>query len=243
VARWDVNERWTVGAEPTVGVVIAVRDGERWLGQALHSALAQEHPPIDIVVVDDGSADASGAVAERYGPPVRVVRQANAGIGAARNRGIATVEGELLAFLDADDLLTPSSLAVRVEVLVKRPEIDMVFGAVRRFSEILDGTPVALNEPQAGHMPTAMLARRSAVERVGPFLTATHVAEGLDWMLRAREQRLGEVTLADHILWRRLHGENNSLRHRAEIGEFAHALKASLDRRRAADRVNSQEAR
>ena len=193
--------------------------------------------------MDDGSSDQSAAIAERCGAPVSVVRQANAGIGAARNRGIELVKAELVSFLDADDLLTPASLACRVQVLARQPEVDMVFGQVRRFYETVDGTPVALNEPQPGHFPVAMLVRRAALERVGPFITDTHVAEGLDWLLRAREHRLGELTLADQVLWRRVHGENNSLRNRAQIGEFARALKASLDRRRAAERPSRPERR
>ncbi len=228
-------------AEPTVGVVIPAWNAERWLGEALESVLAQVHPPIDIVVVDDGSSDRSAAIGESYGPPVRVMRQENAGIGAARNSGVELVEGELVTFLDADDLLTPTSLACRVEVLMRRPEIDIVFGHVRRFSERLDGRPVALNEAQPGHVPAIMLVRRAALERVGPFLTDTHVAEGLDWLLRAREQSLRELTLPDQVLWRRVHGENNSLRNRAEIGEFAHVLKASLNRRRAARQTSAGE--
>jgi len=232
-----------VPAEPTVGVVIAAWNAERWLGEALDSVLAQEHPPIDIVVVDDGSSDRSAAIAERYGPPVRVVRQPNAGIGAARNRGVELVAGELVSFLDADDLMTPASLACRAEVLAREPAIDMVFGQVRRFGEIVQGAPAALNEPQPGHFPSAMLLRRAALARVGPFATDTHVAEGLDWLLRARELHLGELTLSDQILWRRVHGGNNSLRHRAEIGEFARALKASLDRRRAAERLKHEAGR
>jgi glycosyltransferase involved in cell wall biosynthesis len=227
-------------AEPTVGVVIPVWNGERWLGEALDSVLAQEHLVIDVVVVDDGSSDASAELCEGYGPPVRVVRQANAGIGAARNRGVELVGGELVTFLDADDLLTARSLACRVEVLAGRSELDMAFGHVRRFSEIVEGAPVALNEPQPGRLPTAMLVRRAVLERVGPFPTDTRVAEGLDWLLRAREQRLGELMLPDQVLWRRVHGDNNSLRHRAEIGEFPRALKASLDRRRAAARESSE---
>jgi glycosyltransferase involved in cell wall biosynthesis len=232
-----------VPAEPTIGVVIPAWNAERWLGEAIESVLAQEPPPIDVVVVDDGSSDRSARIAESYGPPIRVVRQANAGIGAARNVGVELVEGQLITFLDADDLLTPASLACRVQVLLRRPEIDLAFGHVRRFSEQLDGAPVALDEAQPGHVPAMMLVRRAALERVGPFPTHTHVAEGLDWLLRAREQRLGEVTLTDQVLWRRVHGENNSLRNRAEIGEFAHALKASLDRRRAAAQASSQEER
>jgi glycosyltransferase involved in cell wall biosynthesis len=217
----------------TVGVVIPAWNAERWLGEALESVFEQSARPVDIVVVDDGSSDSTATIAESFGSPVRVVRQANAGIGAARNRGLELVKGELVTFLDADDLLTPESIACRAEVLTRRPEIDMVFGAVRRFTERSEGAPIALNEPQAGHLPAAMLARRQAIARVGSFATDTHVAEGLDWMLRARELGLGELTLDEQVVWRRIHGENNSLRHRGEIGEFARALKASLDRRRA----------
>ncbi len=223
-----------MSAEPTVGVIIPAWNAERWLGEALESVLGQSVLPVDIVVVDDGSTDATATVAEGYGAPVRVVRQANGGIGAARNRGLELVEGELVTFLDADDLLTAGSLACRVQALAGRVEIDMVFGAVRRFCEILDGAPVALGEALPGHLPGAMLARRTVLQRVGAFPTDTHVAEGLDWMLRARELGLGELTVDDQVTWRRVHGENNSLRHRGEIGEYARALKASLDRRRAA---------
>jgi glycosyltransferase involved in cell wall biosynthesis len=228
---------------PGIGVVIPAYNAERWLVQTLESVLAQSWPPVDVVVVDDGSTDATAAVAGRFGSPVRVVSQPNAGIGATRNRGMELVAGELIAFLDADDLLAERSLERRAQALLSNPEIDMVFGSVRRFCEIVDSSPVALNEPQPGHLPAAMLIRREALDRVGPFPTHTHVAEGLDWMLRARELGLGESTLEDQVIWRRVHGENNSLRHRGEIGEFARALKASLDRRRAAGQTASEETR
>jgi len=232
-----------LAADLTVGLVIPVWNGERWLGEALESALAQRQRPIEVVVVDDGSTDQSAAIAEGFGPPVRVVRQANAGAGAARNRGVGLLATELIAFLDADDLLTPVSIACRAEVLARHPEIDIVFGQVCRFAERRDGVPVALNEPQPGHLPGMMLVRSSALAQVGAFATHTSVAEGLDWLLRARELGLGELALADQVAWRRVHGENNSLRNRAEIGEFAHALKASLDRRRAAHRPNPERRR
>lgn len=221
-------------AEPQVGLIIPAWNAERWLGQALESVLQQSLVPLDVVVVDDGSSDATLAVAQGFGRPVRVVHQENGGIGAARNRGLEHVEGELLGFLDADDLLTADSIARRAHALVERPELDIVFGAVRQFSEILDGAPVALGKALAGQVPAAMLARRSAFDAVGAFPTDTHVAEGLDWLLRARELSLGELMLEEQVIWRRVHGENNSVLHRAEIGEYARALKASLDRRRAA---------
>lgn len=224
-----------MASELSVGVIVPVWNGERFLAEALDSVLAQGHAPVDVVVVDDGSTDGSAALAESYGAPVRVLRQANAGIGGARNSGFEAVAGELISFLDADDLFTEDSIARRVEVLAHEPDVDMVFGGVRRFSETdAGGTPIALNDSQPGYYPAAMLVRRVAYERVGRFPTHTHAAEGLDWMLRARELGLGERMLAEQVLWRRIHGHNISLRHRGEINEFAHLLKASLDRRRAA---------
>jgi glycosyltransferase involved in cell wall biosynthesis len=224
-----------VPTDLSVGVVIPAFNAERFLAQALDSVLSQTYPVLDILVLDDGSTDGTSALATAHSPRVRVERQRNAGIGAARNRGVELVRGDLVAFLDADDLLTSSSIGCRVELLTRRAEVELVFGHVVRFRELLDGAPVAIDEPLPAHLPGSMLVRRDALERVGPFPTQTHVAEGLDWLLRARELLLNELTLEEQVLWRRVHGENNSLRHRAQIGEFAHALKASLDRRRAAD--------
>lgn len=217
----------------SVGVVIPAFNASGFLAEAIDSVLSQTHPPIDILVVDDGSTDDTFAVASGSAPRVRVERQGNAGIGAARNRGLELVHGDVVAFLDADDLLTPASIGHRVELLTRQPEIELVFGQVRRFCQMLDRVPVAIDEPRPCHIPGSMLVRREALERVGPFPTKTHVAEGLDWLLRARELPLNEVTVDEQVVWRRVHGENNSLRHRSEIGEFARVLKASLDRRRA----------
>jgi glycosyltransferase involved in cell wall biosynthesis len=220
-------------AQPTVGLVTPVWNGERYIGEAIDSVLAQDRRVLDYVIVDDGSEDASAEIAEAYGPPVRVVRQTNAGIGTARNVGLSSVRGELVGFLDADDLLTAVSIAARVAVLEADPDIDVVFGAVRRFSELRDGLPVALNAPQPGRYPGAMLGRREVFERIA-FPTSTVRGEGLEWLLRAREAGVRERMLADQVLWRRIHGENHSIVHRDEVGEFARTLKASLDRRRAA---------
>ena len=218
-----------------IGVIITAFNAERWLADAITSVLGQTPRPIDILVLDDGSTDATAAIATRFGEPVRVVSQANAGIGAARNRGLELVRGGLLAFLDSDDLLTEASFALRLRVFEERPDVEVVFGHVRRFERALDGVPVPSSALQAGQVPGAILARRELFERVGKFRTDVRIAEGLDWLLRAREQGLVEVTVPEQVLWRRVHGDNNSLVSRDAIGEFAHALKWSLDRRRAAN--------
>ena len=98
-----------------VSVVIPVRDGERYLAEAIDSALGQEGADVDLIVVDDGSTDASAEIAARYEPAVRVLRIPSSGQGAARNHGVELAEGSYVTFLDADDVLTPQSLACRLD--------------------------------------------------------------------------------------------------------------------------------
>jgi glycosyltransferase involved in cell wall biosynthesis len=215
----------------SIAVAIPAHNAERFLGDALASVRAQTHPVDEIVVVDDGSSDRTAEIAGAHG--ARVLRQPNAGIGAARSRAVAATRTELVVLLDADDLLTPNSVECRVRELEADPELEMSFGHVRHFSELAGGSPVALDQAQAGRVTSGMLIRRAAYERVGPFASGLRVAEALDWMLRAGEQAVRELTVPDQVLWRRVHGANNSIANRDALAEFPRALKASLDRRRA----------
>ena len=218
--------------ELTVGVAVPVYNSERFLGDTLRSVLAQPVPIRDVVVVDDGSDDASAEIAREIGSPVRVVCRPHAGIGATRSHAMSVVAGDCLLPLDADDLLPERAVAPRLEILSRQPEVDVVFGHICNVTMSADGRPVELDQPRPAHVPNGMLIRRSAYERVGPFATHLRVAETLDWMLRARELGLNERTVSDLVLWRRVHGANNSLTQRSSLHEFPRALKASLDRRR-----------
>src|SRR3954454_11720136 len=91
---------------PRISVVMPAYQAERTVGAAVSSVLSQTYGDLELVVVDDGSTDATGANAEAH-PGVRVVRQENAGVAEARNRGIAEARGELVTFCDADDILLP----------------------------------------------------------------------------------------------------------------------------------------
>lgn len=224
---------------PRVGVVIPVYDGERYLAEAIESVLAQSVAAHDVVVVDDGSSDGSRAVADGYAPLVRCVRQEHAGIGRARNRGVEEVKGDVLAFLDADDVWTPRKLELQLAAL--EAGADLVFGLVEQFvSPDVDGETAERLFCSEGlrpaHLPGALLVRREVFQRVGPFPAERAVSEFLDWLLRARELGLREAVPPALVLRRRLHGRNNSLRRRAEIGEYARVLKEAIDRRRSPGR-------
>jgi Glycosyl transferase family 2 len=97
-------------AGPTVSVIVPCFNAAAFLPESLGSALAQTHPPLEIIIVDDGSTDDSAAVAAAMGGPVRVIRQDNRGESVARNRAIDAAAGEWLAFLDADDVWRPTKL-------------------------------------------------------------------------------------------------------------------------------------
>jgi glycosyltransferase involved in cell wall biosynthesis len=235
VSRGD--ELLLVGVEPTVGVVIPAYNAATFLGEMLESLLAQPYRPIDVVVVDDGSTDATRAVADGYvadhaAARLQVVAQARGGPGAARNRGVALVRGDLIAFHDADDLCTPKCLALCVALLRARPEVDAVFGMECRFSVVDRSGPVPLGEARAGYRAGAMVIRRAAFERVGPFNPRFRFAEGLDWFVRAQEAGLRTVTVPDQLRWRRAHAANLSRNYHRDPTEPASVLKASLDRRR-----------
>ncbi len=225
--------------EVNVAVVIPVRDGERYLAEALDSVLVQTHAPCDIVVVDDGSTDRTVGVAERYAPRVRCISQRAAGIGAARNRGVAEARGEYLAFLDGDDAWPVDRLERQLAAFSARPRPDLVFGHIEQFvSPELDAAVraklVCPGKPQPAFLANTMLMPRAVWDRVGSFSTAAVRSEFLDWLLRAREHGLREIMLDDVVLRRRLHGANHGRVQHDAAREYATTLKRALDRRRAA---------
>ncbi len=222
-----------------VGVVVPVRDGERYLAEALDSVVAQTHAPRDVVVVDDGSRDRTVTIAERYAPRVRCVSQAAAGIGAARNRGATEVHGDLLAFLDGDDVWPRDRLERQLTAFSKSPRPDLVFGRVEQFvspelSSAARAQLVCPDRPQPALLANTLLVPRPVWDRVGPFSTTAVRSEFLDWLLRARERGLREVMIDATVLRRRLHAANHGRVNHDDAGEYALVLKAALDRRRAA---------
>jgi glycosyltransferase involved in cell wall biosynthesis len=120
---------------PLVSVVVPVYDVAAYLPQALGSILAQTHRNLEVVVVDDGSTDGSGTIADEYAardPRVHVVHTDNHGLGAARNEGIRHARGDLLAFADSDDVVPPGAYEALLRQQ-RRTGADFVTGSVARW--------------------------------------------------------------------------------------------------------------
>ena len=120
--------------QPLISVIVPVYDVAPYLPACLDSVLAQRHRELDVVVVDDGSTDGSGEIADRYAARddrVRVEHVANGGLGAARNVGLRLARGEYLAFADSDDVVPPDAYALLLRAL-KRSDAELATGNVVR---------------------------------------------------------------------------------------------------------------
>jgi|SRR5579859_4781460 len=222
---------------PLVDVIIPVFNGERYLATAIESVLAQDYQPLELVVVDDGSTDSTAAIIQQYSR-VRWLRQPNQGHGVAKNTGLSATRGEFVAFLDADDVWRPEKARLQVAQLQQNPAL----GYVTCYCQLMrqPGTdwppwinPVFYESPQPSHLPSALLARRSAFERVGPFDPGFWHCNDTDWILRARDAGVPGFQMAEVLYDRRLHAGNLSNNTAELSAEAFRLLHASIKRKRA----------
>ena len=151
----------------TVSVIIPTYNHARYIAQSIASALQQTHAPLEIIVVDDGSTDDTPAVLAAYSDPVRVFRQQNAGVAAARNFGVSKARGEYVAFLDSDDLWHPEKLQRQLERFQADPELGLVHCGMETFDDAT-GRVVEVNVDGAeGWVAKEMLGFRKIVVFAG----------------------------------------------------------------------------
>lgn len=111
-----------IHSPPLVSIIISTYNRSRLLPEAIESVLAQTYPSVELIVVDDGSTDDTPAVAARYGSRIHYIRQKNAGVSIARNRGFSASQGEFVGFLDDDDVYFKDKVALQVAALLEHPE-------------------------------------------------------------------------------------------------------------------------
>ena len=207
------------GLAPLVSVVIPCYNSARYLAETVESVLAQTYARIEVILVDDGSTDATPEIARSY--PVQYVYQANRGISAARNTGVVHSRGEYVQFLDHDDRLLPTAIEVGVKYLEERPECAMAIGEHRYIQA--DGTAIGYSHKHAVgrdhyaellehnfiETPCSVLHRRSALDLTGLFAEEVQGAEDYELYLRTARQSpvlTHDVAVAEY----RLHDANTS---------------------------------
>lgn len=218
-------------------VIVPCYNTAAYLPEAIESILLQDHAADEILVVDDGSEDATAAVAARFGARIRYHVQPHQGIGAARNAGIRMARGNCIAFLDADDVWPTVSLGCRIDRLASAPELDCVYGQTEQFisPDIDPAVRGGIHCPPGTHaarVAGAMVIRRSVFDRIGLFDTTLAIGETMDWVARFDERGLVAAAIDRVVLRRRIHATNTVIRERHRQGDYLKILKASLDRRR-----------
>lgn len=180
---------------PWVSVIIPTFNRRRFLGQAIDSVLAQTYTDFELIVVDDGSTDPTPELLAAYGPSIKVIRQPNQGVSAARNAGIRASTGELVALLDSDDHWLPRKLERQIDLFAAHPDAQIC-----QTEEIWIRNGVRVN-PKKKHRkhsgmifektlplclvsPSAVILRRSLFDEVGLFDERLPACEDYDLWLR-----------------------------------------------------------
>ncbi|GHC06498.1 glycosyltransferase family 2 protein [Thermomonas carbonis] len=204
---------------PLVSVIVAAFNAERFIEETCRSALAQTYPALEVIVVDDGSIDGTAAVVAalaRSDKRLRLIRQANLGVAAARNKAIAAANGEFLAPLDADDLWDPTKISRQVSRMLEAGEdtglVYCWWAWIDTDNVILDRSPrwriegrilqrlVEINVTGSASVP---LFRRSTVERLGAYrseLRASGCQGCEDWDLVLRVAEHCHVAVVPEVL-------------------------------------------
>ena len=208
-----------------LSVVIPAYNRAGILPEAIESVLSQGHHEIQVVVVDDGSTDETPALASRYDSRVLWIRQENHGQSHARNRGFQQSNGELVAFLDSDDLLLPQRVATDRRLFAEFPSADVVVTDCELWMEnqlscasllrdrlSRNGWPLAMDGPEfvpesseywlkGKHFATCtMTFRRSALQRLGPQVFDDRLRCFEDWDLEIRMLRCCRVLVTQQVL-------------------------------------------
>ncbi len=207
-----------------VSVVIPVHNGERYLAQAIESVLSQTHRDLELLIVDDGSTDATASILRHYAaidPRVRCLCQENRGVAAAANRGLEEAHAAWVARLDADDVFLPEKLERQIAFLARYP-VAKIVGTLACFINHagkplgLVGTegpftPAEYDRLVRGNRPvyfvnSSTLMHRETVLAVGGYREAFAPAEDVDLWIRMAERGHLMLKVPEPLLLYRLHG-------------------------------------
>lgn len=204
-----------------LSVIMPVYNGAEFLAEAVASIAAQAYQPLEIIVVDDGSTDDTAAVVQRLGAGIRYRYQPNQGPAAARNVGLAVAQGELIAFLDVDDLWPADKLAQQFACLHANAEIQVVWGQTLLRPYQGDATEFPPLPPNWMPLLGSLLCRRAVFARVGGFDPTMRFGEDMDWFIRLREQQVViEQSPALALLYRVRPGSMTYNKTLPEVGMF-----------------------
>jgi glycosyltransferase involved in cell wall biosynthesis len=221
---------------PLVSIILAVRNGENFLAEALRSVQAQDYPAHELLVVDGDSTDRTAEIARSFSG-AQFLPQPGQGLSDAWNFGLARARGEWIALLEHDDVWTPEKLRTQIAFMLARPELQFTLTHARFFLEPGCAWPSGYNpgwlkEPQIGSMLSSFVARKMVFDSVGNFDDRLKYSADMDWFARAKDLEIPMAYLAEILLLKRVHDRNATSQTQLNNAELLRVIKRKLDRKR-----------
>ncbi len=231
---------------PSISVIMPAKNASGFIADALRSIVLQDHPLEEVLIIDDHCDDDTMDIVASFKaalPQIRVLKGPGRGPGPARNIALEEAKGEVIAFLDADDLWPEGKLECQMARIIREPRADVVAGRVRWFetqssvglvpdakSRMLDSLCVNLG---------ASLYRKEVFERIGRFDEDYVYSEDLDFFMRLRESDIPFVILPRPTLFYRRHPQSMTFKYSdRERRDFGRAITMSIVRRRRQGRTS-----
>ena len=218
-----------------VSVVLAVRNGEAFLKEALDSIVEQTYSDWEIIVVDGQSNDGTAAIAQSYSQ-VRYFLQSNLGIANAYNFGIKQAKGDFLAFLSCDDRWASNKLELQVRALQEKASCQYVVAHCQFYLEPNCVPPAGfrrslLSGSHPAFIMETLLVRPSLFESIGLFDPDLFIAEDVDWFARVKDAGVQGVLLPEVLLYKRIHSNNTSIDLETNKKNLLKILRQSIQRK------------
>ncbi len=193
---------------PLISIIIPVYNGELYIKQAIESILIQEYKAVEIIVIDDGSTDASAKIAKQF-PEIQYIYQDNTGPVKARNKALLMSTGEFVTFIDADDVYINNSLYKLSNYLINNPKVDIVEGRVQHLFKAKNVNMFETKIPAFYHcFLGCSLYRKSVFTTVGMFEDQLTYGDDADWFMRAWENNIVKHRINETVLLYRRHDSN-----------------------------------
>ena len=217
----------------SISVIMPCYNAVAYLKEAIASVFEQGDCVTELIVIDDASTDQSFSLVEQIAhPKIKLLKRSqNGGIALTRNQGIEASSGEVLAFLDADDIWSAECLALMHQRLTQH---QWCFGKIQHFysPELVPKPTKPLPSVQTGYFASSMLVRKTFFRQVGLFNPQLRVGEFIDWFDRARAIDPNPALIDDVVLKRRIHRSNSSLTSHKNVNDYLKVVALAIQRKR-----------
>lgn len=222
-------------AKPLISVIIPVYNCEKYISDAIDSVMAQNYQNLEIIVIDDGSTDNTANIVKNRNS-TKYIFQQNAGPASARNKGICSASGELIAFIDSDDLWPENKLGMQLIEFQDDKDSEVIMGRIK-YVELPDAVKRNMMRLDSDNTFKyinlgAGLFKKSVFEKVGLFNEDFRFWEDLDWFLRAYENGISIKFIDQAAMIYRVHSDNMSNDRNQANHYFIKAVKNSINRRK-----------